>query len=445
MSGHKFYLPLSLFCLLALEAKNAAAASCPNLSILLDQSASMAKTPAGNTPLSGEKSKWDIAVAALSNIITKYDGLLPIGYSNFPYQDSSCDTRGFYVDTQYGRNCTVGYGTYNAIYEAMHYFPTGTPWMGGSTPTCTAVARLAAENPLKDPSRAQYILLVTDGAPEAACCGNTDPVKATVDAIAAAANQVPAVRTIVVGFGVVPSEHAALDAMAMAGGLPNSDSSHKFYLVSDGNSLDKTLSGILSSLIGGDAGAPVACEDGCYGNRCPSGQVCLKNQCTANLCNGKSCPMGQHCLFDGENGTCVFDCTGACPQGSRCVNGQCQIDPCGGPCAAGQMCNKLTAQCVPDPKCQNVLCHTTQGCFDGKCMDNPCVYTTCPEGTQCIDFTGQCMPPRPTDIPMDGCHCELRGHTHAAELGPLGALFALAMLGTLARRSMAGRRGRSTM
>ena len=443
MRGH-LRLSLGLICAVAMLGagiSDAQAASCPNLVILLDQSASMTRTPAGAIPQTGEKSKWDIAVAALTNVINKYDGLLPLGYSNFPYRNASCDTRGFYVDTAYQRDCTVGYGTKQSIYDAMHIFPTQAPWSGGSTPTCTAISKLAAEMKLQDAARSQYILLVTDGAPEVSCCPG-DPVQATVDAITAARMQTPSIKTIVVGFGVVASEHAALESMATAGGLPDSDPQHKFYLASDAASLDAKLAEILHELVGGDAGAPVLCEDGCYGEAgCPSGQVCIQNACQTNSCSGKGCDNSQHCLFDGKTSNCVADCLQPCPNGARCDNGRCVEDACGGPCQPAQKCDTATSRCVADSKCDNVICHSSQACYDGKCVDDPCRYTTCSAGTQCIPYSGQCMPPRDPSLSNGqdggGCSCELGGRRYAAsatQFGALGAIAALLLFGRLARR-----------
>lgn len=400
-----------------------AAPRCPNLTILLDESASMKQTPKGVAPQTGELSKWQIATSSLKTIVNKYDGLLPLGYSNFPYRESSCDTRSF--------NVPVGYGTRQAIIDAMFAFPTAYPWNGGSTPTCTAVSNLAADPVLKDATRQQYILLVTDGAPESVCCGS-DPVQSTVDAITAAASQSVAIRTIVVGFGNLPApEQAALDSMAFAGGVPDGSGTHKFFSADSAASLDAKLASILQSLVGGDAGASVTCEDGCYGSAgCPSGQVCLKNACVANPCSTQSCPSGQSCLFTGTSASCVATCSASCPGGTRCENGSCVADACGGPCPAGQMCNAANGQCLADPKCTNVACHTTQGCIAGKCVDNPCLYTTCPEGTQCVDFTGMCMAPRSADGSgmNTGCQCDLGGRSHATELGPLSALLVLGLL-----------------
>src|SRR5262249_23036404 len=128
--GHYLSLVCAGALALSLGARPAKAGHCPNLVVLLDQSASMAQTPAGAQPRTGEKSKWDIAVAELTTLVSKYDGFLPVGYSNFPYRNASCDTRGFYVTTT-GKKLTPSYTNRQDIYDAMHAFPTAYPFSGG--------------------------------------------------------------------------------------------------------------------------------------------------------------------------------------------------------------------------------------------------------------------------------------------------------------------------
>ncbi len=85
---------------------------------------------------------------------------------------------------------------------------------GGNTPTAQAIdAATAYLNTVKD-QNAKYILLATDGEPNCASSGNTDPnVQATVDAIAAA--KAAGFTVYVIGIG--PSV-GNLDSFAAAGG-----------------------------------------------------------------------------------------------------------------------------------------------------------------------------------------------------------------------------------
>jgi hypothetical protein len=403
----------------------AGAGKCPNLAILLDQSASMAQDPTGVVqPPGSPKSKWAIATAALTKVDNRFDGLLPIGYSNFPSQNNACMSQGLRIP--------VGYGNRIAINNAMIDFP----FSGGSTPICDAITKLAAEPLLKDQSRGQFILLVTDGAPAAACCG-ANPVQATVDAIAAALQQTPPIYTFVVGFGqLAAAEQQAMNQMALAGGFPdNSDPNYKYYRAETPADLDSALTRILMHINGGDAGPLITCEDGCYGSPCAGGQTCLQNACKPNPCAGKTCPDDQSCQPDG---TCAAVCPVVCPIGAACHRGRCVADPCSGTCLAGQLCDGSTSTCVNDPKCQGIICHTSQGCFAGACVDNPCAYLTCPTGFQCRDFDGSCQKPGPPGsetMASGGCEVTPAARHSCAAAALLASALMLLALGRRRRRT----------
>ena len=424
----------------------AMAKSCPSLVIVIDQSASMAQNPMGQTqPQGSPTSKWSIATKALTNMNNKYDGLLPLGYSNFPTM-AGCNT-----------STTVaippGYSNRVAINNAMIAFP----FAGGSTPTCNAVANNAKDLATRDPGRASYLLLVTDGAPDAACCG-ADPVKSTVDAIRAAANPTvagtPPVYTLVVGFGKVgDAERQALNQMADAGGFPvtTGDPNYRYYRAEDSTALEKALALIVKYVAGGDAGTIATCEDGCYGKGCPAGQACVQNACRTDPCTGKTCPADKYCLPTFySNGTskadCVDSCKTPCPQTSRCERGQCVGDPCSGLCQPGQKCELIPdfniGKCVTEPLCENTICHQTQGCFggatDGECRDDACRYVTCPTGTVCHSFTGSCESPDPQPVQSlgsGGIGCEVGSGSSASRLSWLSTGLLLSLLLLARRRS----------
>lgn len=388
---------------------------CPNLAILLDQSASMNDNPQGMLESDRAKTKWAIATTTLTALNNNINGRLPLAYTNFPRYDGTCVP----YDTF---RVPLGYNNKTDINNAMIEYP----FKAGTTPMCTAITRLADEMAFKDPQRPNYILLLTDGVPDAACCG-VDPVQATINSIVAAANQTPSVKTIVVGFGSLPaSDRDALNRMADAGGVPK-QGSNKFYEATDAASLNTVLNTILRTLVVGDAGGGILCEDGCYGTPCPTGEVCLQDTCKANSCAGQQCPSGQTCLFTAQGASCVGTCKNPCPLKSRCDNGLCVPDPCSGPCPSGQQC--LNGECQRDSRCDYLLCHSGQGCVEGKCVDNPCLYTTCPEGTECVDFTGMCMAPRPPGFNQTGgCQCQLGRDSPAGLVGPLSALTLLLAL-----------------
>ena len=393
---------------------------CPNLAFLLDQSASMNDNPQGMLESDRSKTKWAIATASLTSLNNNISGRLPLAYTNFPRYDATCVP----YDTF---RVPLGYNNKTEINNAMIEYP----FKAGTTPMCTAITKLADEMAFTDPQRPHYILLLTDGVPDAVCCG-ADPVQSTVNAIVAAASQTPSVKTIVVGFGNLPaSDRDALNRMADAGGVPK-QGANKFYEATDAASLNTVLNTILRTLVVGDAGGGILCEDGCYGTPCPTGQVCLQDACKANTCATQQCPTGQSCLLSDKGASCVGTCQSPCPLKSRCENGLCVPDPCSGPCPSGSQC--INGECQKDSRCDYVLCHSTQGCVEGKCVDNPCLYTTCPEGTECVDFSGMCMAPRPPGFNQTaGCQCRLGSDSQADLLGPLSALL---LLGLLARRRL---------
>jgi hypothetical protein len=403
----------------------AAPPRCPNLALLLDQSTSMNQNPQGGIESDRTKTKWAIATTSLTALNNNITGRLPLSYTNFPQYNGTCVA----YDTF---RVPLGYKNQKAINDAM----IENPFTTGATPMCTAITKLADEMAFTDPQRPHYILMLTDGAPDASCCG-ANPVQATVDAIAAAAGQSPPVKTIVVGFGnLPPTERDSLNRMAQAGGLPKKGT-NQFYEAADADSLNSVLNTILHTLVVGDAGGGLLCEDGCYATPCPSGQACIADECKPNPCTTQTCPEGQSCLFNGVTASCVAACKSPCPLRSRCSNGACVPDPCSGPCESGFSCYQ--GVCEPDSKCDNVLCHTSQACIEGKCVDNPCLYTTCPEGTQCVDFTGMCMAPRPPGFSqtLGGCQCQLGHDSPAGVLGPLTGLALCLVLLALRRQRRA--------
>lgn len=414
---------LGLFGVGAVAERSAAAKPCPTLTILLDQSASMAQNPQGFAETDPKKQKWGIATKALTALNNRYTGFLPIGYGNFPTENRSCT-----VDENNAQTwIPVGYTNQNKINNAMIAYP----FSGGSTPTCDAIKKLAAKLSTVETKRsAHYVLLVTDGAPADTCCG-ASPVQATVDAIRAAAQQTPPLKTIVVGFGQLDAaSRDAMNQMALAGGVPDStDPNFKYYRAEDEANLDAAITRVLTVVLGGgDAGSSGTCEDGCYGTPCPSGQYCKQNQCALNPCANVTCIPGQACAPDGS---CVAICAITCPTGSHCDRGRCVGDPCSGSCTSGQKCDTASGRCTPDPACQGIICHTTQGCFGGACVDDPCKYLTCPAGSQCKAFIGSCEAIDNAGM-ATGCSCDLpRAAGHGSEGGAATSALALAALAAL--------------
>jgi hypothetical protein len=433
--GAGLALTLGLF-----AAGPAPAAKCPNLGILLDRSGSMLYRIQDNTFASGtELSRWDIAQNAVTALLNQYDGLLPIGFAVFP-TDSVCTTGSFVVDPAYNTKT-------NITSRLPGYKP---PDINPDTPTCSAIESLRGANSYKDASRAQYILLVTDGDPYCrnTICGGGNLVDKTVAAITAAKNQTPSVHTFVVGFGgnLPTTLKANLDRMAQAGGEPNPDAAYDYYPADSQQALLTQLQRIITTITGGgDVGSTTLCDDSCYTLGCPNpGEVCAGATCKKNPCSGVTCPDGQYCYTDGSDtsATCIAPCLQSCGTGSRCVLGACQASPCAAACGANTRCDSATGECQTDPACSGVLCRGTRGCIGGACKDDPCTFIRCPAGLECVPFEGTCQPPGgPQGISPDGslstgCACDVTGtHSHhVAAAAPLLFLLATGLAGLRARR-----------
>lgn len=398
-------------CLGLAISPSARAGTCPNLAIVVDRSGSMLLNTAGGTPMNEEPTRWQIAQRVLANLINRYDGQLPLGISYFPRATTTCGNGSFLIKP--------GYGNKQALLDSL-YAPQHLPVPAAQTPTCGAIDAVAADPIMKDPSRKQYVLLLTDGAPrcvsggtcmcEACNLGNLAPIGAS-ESIRLALAQSPSVHTFVVGFSgsFMPTEEQNLNDMAREGGEINKDPAVDYYPADNEAALQAQLDGIIRTIVGGgDTSSVSICDDSCYSVGCPAGQICRNRTCQANPCATTSCGADQVCYFDGASARCVGLCSQSCPAGQRCIRGECQSDPCGQPCGASKRCNAQSGSCEDDPACRDTLCRPTQGCVGGVCVDDPCLSTTCPSGYVCIAHEGSCVASGDITTGISrGCQCEL--------------------------------------
>lgn len=353
---------------------SARSARCPNLAVALDSSGSMQEQPDNSPAMTPMQQKWYIAQQVLGQVLAQYDGQLPIGLTLFPSGGTCALGTSFAVTPAYKTGAAI-----RAAYTAVT--PTG------STPTCLAVDMIRQQMVMQDKTRAQYILLITDGKPNCGCGDGTEnqtAIDATVLALQKARMANPPIKTFVVGFGITAVDHQALNDMADAGGVPNADPKTHFYPASSYLELRAALVKIVSQLVEENG---VLCNDteSCYNDKaCASGMLCVKGTCVVDPCKSKPpCAAGEYCWTDGAAARCTKTCATCTGAGEVCHDGKCVMLPCGGSCPSGQMC--MGGRCVADGKCAPISCPGPQKCQAGACMDEPCQFVHCPAQSRCID------------------------------------------------------------
>lgn len=352
---------------------------CPNLVIVLDASESMGWAPDGTDPAPPGGSRWEISIKALKEVLDNYGGQMPIGLSVFA-SDGVCEGGKLVI--------APAYDTRDKIKQVIDATKPES-----STPTSPTIENLRREAALRDPSRQQYLLLLTDGEPN---CTMDEP-SLTYEALRAARLQSPSIKTFVLGLGTLPAASTLImDKMAEAGGTAVTGGAHAYYTAEDLPSLKAALAKILAVVTGEFSSA---CDDSCYaadiGCKAP-GETCIRGSCRPNPCAGITCDAGQYCYTDGVSpARCVAACATACPRYTRCELGRCVESACPTACGAGLVCDNDTGRCAPDPLCPSnpsplQKCHAPSLCQRGECVDDPCRFISCPAGTRCLPFSGSC-------------------------------------------------------
>ena len=171
----------------SLEAR---AAKCPNVMLVLDRSGSMADPPDAN----GKDTKWGLLQKAVHKVIGQYGDRVPFGLEMYTFSalgfpdDITC-----YAQTRI--DVEPAHGTAGAILKLID-----NSMPDGGTNTGEAIKRANADAALRDSTRSNFIILITDGDPN---CNSGDSCIScaagfTIKQIqAAAANNI---HTFVVGF-----------------------------------------------------------------------------------------------------------------------------------------------------------------------------------------------------------------------------------------------------
>jgi hypothetical protein len=204
----------------------------PNVLLVIDRSGSMAKLA------DNDVSRWDGLKTSLDAVLDQNAGKARWGLSLFPAgtQNSSC--------TPGAIDVPVAMGTEAAIKAAVNAFSTSqVDALEGRTPTGTTMNAVKSSGALVDPTRSNYVVLMTDGAPN---CNSQDQVQPAIDALYA---QSPSVRTFVIGFGadVTSSQGANLNAWAVAGHTDR-PGAEKYYVANTVADLQQAFSAIVAGV-----------------------------------------------------------------------------------------------------------------------------------------------------------------------------------------------------
>ena len=323
--------------------------------------------------------KWDLAKIALKELLKTYDGQLPIGISLFA-SDNSCAAGRLDIPPDYDTAAKIG-----TLIDAT------SPNSG--TPTSESITALAKESVLRDPSRAQYVLLLTDGVP---ACASNEPT-ASVNALTAARMQSPSITTFVLGFGQLQGSAAtAMDNMAVAGGAPSVGTAKKFYVAEDLTTLKAGLEKIFAVFSARARGSAMTRVTPRTLAAPTPGDTCIRGKCQPNPCASVSCGPKLYCYTDGVSpGRCIAPCTKACQNGYRCEQGACVQSACPSVCIAGFVCNSQSGRCEKDPLCpdnppRRDQCRIPSACQFGTCVDDPCKFVHCPARSVCVPWDGSC-------------------------------------------------------
>jgi len=200
----------------------------PNVLIAIDRSDSM-------NELIGGVSKWTIAKAAINSLVATFGDRVRFGLELWPGTDPMCSTGG---ECNPGIvNVDVGPGTATDISDALAAAHT----CHFKTPIAPTLKALVSYAGLGDASRANYVLLVTDGAQNCDADGPPGP-QAT-----ALRNRVPEVKTYAVGFGTAV-DAAELNDIADKGGTAR-PGNPKYYQADDSAQLVTAFQSIIGGVL----------------------------------------------------------------------------------------------------------------------------------------------------------------------------------------------------
>jgi hypothetical protein len=216
----------------------------PAVLVVIDRSCSMRRTVTDGEFGTGPEdptTRWNIAREAVRRLTERFPTRVRWGLLAFPGALEGCGAvPAAQVPPASGTAAAVYAALLTSDVEPFHWCDMGDI-QPHQTPTDEALEAALALPELNDAGRERFVILLTDGA---ASCGADDASMTDVGTRLAAAG----IRTAAIGFGSETTSGAAatnLEALAIAGGLPNPAAPPSYYLASDGASLDSVLDAIV--------------------------------------------------------------------------------------------------------------------------------------------------------------------------------------------------------
>jgi len=199
----------------------------PNVMLVLDRSGSMGNSIGGGSATT----KWTDLKNAVSSLVTNYDSEMRLGAAIFS-SDGNCAAANIDVPLASAAGVTVEQ-------------KLAAQGPNGNTPTAAALDTVIAKGMVNDATRANYVVLATDGEPN---CTDVDVGKR----ITTLYNQTPSVKTFVIGIGDgTASNPTLLNSWADAGHTARTGTTH-YYQTSSPADLKAAFDAIVGGIVSCD-------------------------------------------------------------------------------------------------------------------------------------------------------------------------------------------------
>ncbi|HWE29865.1 MAG TPA: VWA domain-containing protein [Polyangia bacterium] len=199
----------------------------PNVMLVIDRSGSMGESIGGGSPTT----KWTDLKNAVASLVTNYDSEMRLGAAIFS-SDGNCAASNIDVPLASAAGATVEQ-------------KLAAQGPSGNTPTAYALDTVIGKGMVNDATRANYVVLATDGEPN---CTDVD----VTTRITKLYSQTPSVKTFVIGIGDgTASDPTLLNAWADAGHTARTGTTH-YYQTSSPTDLKAAFDAIVGGIVSCD-------------------------------------------------------------------------------------------------------------------------------------------------------------------------------------------------